>query len=70
MHNTGEMPALIAAASLFADYVLTVAVSVSSGTEALTSAFPFFSSLYGRNRSDGVICVIDDDQSAWCPGVV
>jgi len=40
MQNTGELPALVAAASLFADYVLTVAVSVSSGTEALTSAFP------------------------------
>lgn len=37
----GEYPALVAAAALFADYVLTVAVSVSSGTEALVSAFPF-----------------------------
>lgn len=41
LHNLGEMPALIAAAALVADYVLTVAVSVSSGTEALVSAFPF-----------------------------
>lgn len=40
LHNLGEYPALIAAASLFADYVLTVAVSVSSGTAALISAFP------------------------------
>ena len=40
MHNLGELPALVAAASLFADYVLTVAVSISSGTDALTSAFP------------------------------
>ena len=36
----GEYPALIVAAALFADYVLTVAVSISSGTEALVSAFP------------------------------
>ncbi len=36
----GEIPALLAAASLFADYVLTVAVSVSSGTDALVSAWP------------------------------
>lgn len=40
MNNIGEFPALVAAASLFADYTLTVAVSVSSGTEALLSAFP------------------------------
>lgn len=39
-HNLGELPALTAAASLFADYVLTVAVSVSAGTAALISAFP------------------------------
>ncbi len=38
--NLGENTALIAAAALFADYVLTVAVSVSSGTDALVSAFP------------------------------
>ncbi len=40
MHNLGETPALIAAAALFADYVLTVSVSVCSGTDALISAFP------------------------------
>lgn len=38
--NLGELPALVAAASLFADYILTVAVSISSGTDALVSAFP------------------------------
>ncbi len=41
-HNLGELPALTAAASLFTDYVLTVAVSVSAGTAALISAFPAF----------------------------
>ena len=40
IQNLGEWPALVAAAALFADYTLTVAVSVSSGTEALISAFP------------------------------
>ena len=38
--NLGEMPALVAAAALFADYTLTVAVSVCAGTAALSSAFP------------------------------
>ncbi len=38
--HLGELPALTAAAALFADYVLTVAVSVSAGTAAITSAFP------------------------------
>lgn len=40
IHNLGEWPALTAAASLFADYTLTVAVSVSAGTAAIVSAFP------------------------------
>ena len=39
-NNLGEIPALTAASALFADYTLTVAVSVSAGTAALTSAFP------------------------------
>ena len=38
--NLGELPALITAAALFTDYTLTVAVSISEGTAALTSAFP------------------------------
>lgn len=38
--NLGELPALVAAGSVFADYVLTAAVSVSAGTAAITSAFP------------------------------
>src|SRR5438034_11805791 len=38
--NLGEMPALIAAASLLIDYILTVAVSIAAGVAALTSAFP------------------------------
>ncbi len=39
--NLGEKPALVAGAALFTDYILTVAVSITSGTAALTSAFPF-----------------------------
>ena len=36
--NLGEKPALIAGASLLVDYVLTVAVSISAGVAAITSA--------------------------------
>lgn len=40
LQHLGETPALVAGSALFADYVLTVAVSICSGTEALVSAFP------------------------------
>jgi amino acid transporter len=40
LRNLGEFPALIAAAGLMSDYVLTVAVSISSGVAAITSAAP------------------------------
>ncbi|MFN8039653.1 MAG: APC family permease [Acidimicrobiales bacterium] len=36
--NLGETPALVAGASLLVDYILTVAVSVSAGIAAITSA--------------------------------
>ncbi len=38
--NLGLLPGLIAGASLMIDYILTVTVSVSAGTAALTSAIP------------------------------
>jgi amino acid transporter len=38
--NLGEKAGLIAGGSLLVDYILTVAVSVSAGTDAITSAFP------------------------------
>lgn len=38
--NLGEYPALIAAAALLTDYILTVAVSIASGVAQLVSAFP------------------------------
>ena len=39
-NNLGELPALVAAGAVFADYALTAAVSVSAGTDAIISAFP------------------------------
>jgi amino acid transporter len=38
--NLGPLPGLVAAAALLTNYLLTVAVSVSSGISYLTSAFP------------------------------
>jgi len=38
--NLGRVPALIAAASLLIDYVLTVSVSIAAGVAAITSALP------------------------------
>ncbi len=37
--NLGAMPGLIAAAALLTDYILTVAVSISGGVAAITSAY-------------------------------
>jgi amino acid transporter len=42
--NLGDGPALTAGAALLTDYILTVAVSISSGVAQITSAFPV---LYG-----------------------
>jgi amino acid transporter len=38
--NLGELPAQVAGASLLTDYILTVAVSISSGVAQIVSAFP------------------------------
>ncbi len=38
--NLGELPAQAAGAALLTDYILTVAVSISSGVAQITSAFP------------------------------
>ncbi|MEP7289284.1 MAG: APC family permease [Chloroflexota bacterium] len=38
--NLGELPAQIAGAALLTDYILTVAVSISSGVEQITSGIP------------------------------
>jgi amino acid transporter len=38
--NLGTLPGLVAAAAILSDYVLTVAVSITAGTIAITSAVP------------------------------
>ena len=38
--NLGDIPAMVAAAALLTDYILTVAVSISSGVAQITSVFP------------------------------
>lgn len=38
--NLGDVPAMTAAAALLTDYILTVAVSISSGVAQFTSVFP------------------------------
>ena len=40
--NIGKPVALLSAAALIIDYIMTVAVSISSATAAITSAFPIF----------------------------
>lgn len=53
--NLGEMPALIAAAALMIDYVLTVAVSVAAGVAAITSAVP---SLFAHREALGLLFIL------------
>lgn len=43
--HLGETPALIAAAAVLSDYILTAAVSVCAGTDAIISAFPHLNGL-------------------------
>lgn len=38
--NLGTLPGLIAASALLIDYILTVAVSIAAGVDAIVSAFP------------------------------
>ncbi|MEY9973263.1 amino acid transporter [Lysinibacillus sp. RC46] len=53
--NLGVNAGLVAGGSLLVDYILTVAVSVSAGTDAITSAFP---SLHPYNVVIAVFFVI------------
>jgi len=53
--NLGVNAGLVAGGSLLVDYILTVAVSVSAGTDAITSAFP---SLHAYNVPIAIIFVI------------
>ena len=54
-NNLGTNYGLIAGGSLLVDYILTVAVSVSAGTDALTSAFP---NLHAHNVGIAILFVI------------
>jgi amino acid transporter len=53
--NLGKNPGLLAGGSLLIDYMLTVAVSVSAGSEAITSAVPF---LYGHEVVISIVIVL------------
>src|SRR5215212_6536307 len=53
--NLGQFPALLAAAALLTDYILTVSVSVSSGVAQIISAYP---GLFNYRVPIAVACVI------------
>ncbi|RAR42518.1 APC family permease [Paenibacillus sp. MDMC362] len=53
--NLGMYPGLVAGGSLLVDYILTVAVSVSAGTDAITSAFP---ELHAYNLPISIVFVL------------
>ena len=53
--NLGVNPGLVAGGSLLVDYILTVAVSVSAGTDAITSAFP---TLHAHNVAIAIFFVL------------
>jgi amino acid transporter len=52
--NLGELPALVGAASLLIDYVLTTAVSTAAGVAAVTSAVP---ALFPHRVTIGVVII-------------
>ncbi len=53
--NLGKTASLVGGASLWVDYILTVAVSVTAGVAAVTSAFPM---LYPHRVILGIIVII------------
>ncbi len=53
--NLGETAALVGGASLWIDYILTVAVSVAAGIAAITSAFPI---LYPHRVALGIVVIL------------
>src|SRR5690242_15877032 len=53
--NFGAFPALVAAAALLTDYILTVSVSVSSGVAQIVSAYPM---LFDYRVPISVLCVV------------
>ncbi|WP_188698919.1 APC family permease [Pullulanibacillus camelliae] len=54
-NNLGMNAGLVAGGSLLVDYILTVSVSVSAGTDAITSAFP---ALHPYNVDTAIVFVI------------
>jgi amino acid transporter len=55
--NHGELPSLVAAASILVDYILTVAVSVSAGVAAIIS-IPQFHDTVGQHRVAVALVII------------
>jgi amino acid transporter len=55
--NHGELPSLVAAASILVDYILTVAVSVSAGVAAIIS-IPQFHDSVGNHRVPVALVII------------
>src|SRR5215475_5640869 len=55
--NLGELPSLVAGASLLVDYILTVAVSISAGVAAIVS-IPAFQSLRDDRVALGVLLIV------------
>jgi amino acid transporter len=53
--NFGYLPALVAAAALLTDYILTVSVSVSSGVAQIVSAYP---QLFNYRVPISILCVV------------
>src|SRR5215203_3296365 len=66
--NLGRNASLVAASALLVDYVLTVAVSVAAGVDAITSAFLSLRAARGCTLA-AFRCGARSDESARCQGV-
>src|SRR5882672_9500320 len=55
--NLGELPSMLAGASLLVDYILTVAVSISAGVAAIVS-IPTFRSLADQRVALGLALIV------------
>ncbi len=63
--NLGEMPSLVAGASLLVDYILTVAVSISAGVAAIIS-IPQFASLEKHRVAVCFVIIRRSSRSRTC----
>ena len=61
--NVGDLAAQVAGAALLMDYILTVAVSISSGVAQITSAFP---GLFAHSGGAGGRCWWASSCSSTC----